>query len=232
MTTSRLLNKAQIAGVAMSFGAALLGTTCPAPAGTLTYNWVGTVTDQIALDTPVSITANVGMFELHTPGGQVVDAWCVDLFHDLQGSGVYTVGRLTNDSYVPAPPNTLTPTQIGEIGALVGRGPGLVAAAGASGSDAAAGVQLAIWAIEYPSFTYSMPTAADSYYTKYLNDAENVWAPNFAYDALIGNSQGLGVNQNLVTAPEPSTWAMMLLGFAGLGYAALHEAGKTKVSIG
>jgi PEP-CTERM motif len=41
------------------------------------------------------------------------------------------------------------------------------------------------------------------------------------------NSEALGPNEDswfggnieLSTVPEPSTWAMMLLGFAGLGYA-------------
>ena len=31
-------------------------------------------------------------------------------------------------------------------------------------------------------------------------------------------------------APEPSTWAMMVLGFAGLGYAAYRKAGRASVS--
>jgi hypothetical protein len=39
---------------------------------------------------------------------------------------------------------------------------------------------------------------------------------------------GSGANQNFTlvvgTVPESSTWAMMLLGFAGLGYAALYRA--------
>ncbi len=30
--------------------------------------------------------------------------------------------------------------------------------------------------------------------------------------------------------PEPSTWAMMVMGFAGLGYAAFLKAGRTRVS--
>jgi hypothetical protein len=42
---------------------------------------------------------------------------------------------------------------------------------------------------------------------------------------------GSGANQNFTlvigaTVPEPSTWAMMLIGFAGLGYAALRLTGR------
>jgi hypothetical protein len=32
-----------------------------------------------------------------------------------------------------------------------------------------------------------------------------------------------------LTAPEPSTWAMMILGFAGLGFAGYRRAGKAAV---
>ncbi len=46
---------------------------------------------------------------------------------------------------------------------------------------------------------------------------------------------GAGPNQNftlvIVTAgavPEPSTWAMMLLGFAGLGLMEYHNAGRRR----
>jgi hypothetical protein len=33
---------------------------------------------------------------------------------------------------------------------------------------------------------------------------------------------------NVVTTPEPSTWAMMMLGFAGIGYAAMRRARKAR----
>jgi PEP-CTERM motif len=37
-----------------------------------------------------------------------------------------------------------------------------------------------------------------------------------------------GISEEL-TVPEPSTWAMVLLGFAGLGYAAFRRGAKTRV---
>ena len=41
-----------------------------------------------------------------------------------------------------------------------------------------------------------------------------------AYDELTSNPSAFGVGTFTLTAvPEASTWAMMLLGFAGLGYA-------------
>ena len=37
-----------------------------------------------------------------------------------------------------------------------------------------------------------------------------------------------GVGMVLTNVPEPSAWAMMLLGFAGLGYAAIRRNGKAR----
>ena len=45
------------------------------------------------------------------------------------------------------------------------------------------------------------------------------------------NGQGFGATQGFGPGiPEPSTWAMMVMGFAGLGYAAFRKAGRTNVS--
>ena len=37
---------------------------------------------------------------------------------------------------------------------------------------------------------------------------------------------GIGGTVSTLGVPEPSTWAMMLLGFAGLGYAAFRRSAK------
>ena len=46
------------------------------------------------------------------------------------------------------------------------------------------------------------------------------------------NAAVLGVGTSVITSsvPEPGTWAMMALGFAGLGYAAFRQR-KTKISM-
>jgi hypothetical protein len=36
---------------------------------------------------------------------------------------------------------------------------------------------------------------------------------------------------SLTAAPEPSTWVMMLLGFAGLGYAGMRNRRRSAISI-
>ena len=40
------------------------------------------------------------------------------------------------------------------------------------------------------------------------------------------SSTGNAFEFTLATVPEPSTWAMMVLGFAGLGYAAFRRNSK------
>jgi hypothetical protein len=56
-------------------------------------------------------------------------------------------------------------------------------------------------------------------------------APDSAYGAIVladgvWNKKSQG-GLSLTAAPEPSTWAMMLLGFAGLGFAGYRKARKT-----
>jgi hypothetical protein len=47
------------------------------------------------------------------------------------------------------------------------------------------------------------------------------------------NSKKLGVGGTVTTSgvPEPSTWAMLLLGFVGLGYAAFRRKGKDNMAV-
>jgi len=45
-----------------------------------------------------------------------------------------------------------------------------------------------------------------------------------------GYSVGFVVHRGESPVPEPSTWAMMLLGFSGLGFAAYRASRKTATS--
>ena len=54
----------------------------------------------------------------------------------------------------------------------------------------------------------------------------------FSYDLVAGGSGGYGMDLAFGGAvPEPSTWAMMLMGFAGLGYAALRRARESQSAL-
>jgi PEP-CTERM motif-containing protein len=50
-------------------------------------------------------------------------------------------------------------------------------------------------------------------------DTLYVWDANNLYEAT-GVAEALGISG---AVPEPSTWAMMLLGFAGLGYMGFYH---------
>jgi PEP-CTERM motif len=51
---------------------------------------------------------------------------------------------------------------------------------------------------------------------------------SLAYENTVGQIGSESFQISGTTVPEPSTWAMMLLGFTGLGYAAFRRAGKAR----
>jgi hypothetical protein len=195
------------------------------PGDSVTYTSVGMGnTIQLYIVNPAADAGiyDVGQFQLQTTAYGTVLAFCVDLSTELNHSGgTYTAGRSADLTTTLG----LTHTQIGEIGALLVHAQGLIGDATSTNTapDIAAALQLAIWDVEYaPDFSFYAPAIVLSDYQTYLNDAQNVWAPYFNYVSL--NEAG---NQTLVALPEPSTWAMMSLGFAGLGFASWRAA-RTK----
>jgi hypothetical protein len=103
------------------------------------------------------------------------------------------------------------------IGGFDGDGIGLYAAIGSNATDTSSG-------------KYGGPNAF------FTNNLINSLTVNFI-NAIPGNGgtdvfsleEKVSLNNIVVTpgVPEPSTWAMMLLGFAGLGFAALRRNKKT-----
>jgi PEP-CTERM motif len=151
----------------------------------------------------------------------------VDLFDNLQTSGTYTVYSSSALSGAPGVP-TLTSEQVGEIGGLKLWGDTHYA----GNADWAAAVQLAIWTVEYGSVTYDpLGPPVDSPSGGYVQDL--ITAVGDGGIPLFYNFRVLveAGNQTLVTdVPEPSTWAMMLLGFAGLGFASYRRV-KAKAKL-
>jgi PEP-CTERM motif len=61
--------------------------------------------------------------------------------------------------------------------------------------------------------------------------ASGTFAFTLAYGECCGPPASLVVDLSLSSVPEPSTWAMLLVGFGGLGYAGFRHARKASVSI-
>jgi hypothetical protein len=219
-------------GLLLRFVAMLLaGASCTGLASAATvvydgYSWNGS---DITITSPNSISGGAGQIQLYTPYKTIIDAWCVDIFTYLGTSGAFQTGPLTNDSStLPGGPDTLSTAKIGEIGALALNGDDLLGSPGAT-SDKSAAIQIAIWSVEYGNdFAYTgvdnnIPNLVSAYIGN-VTGAFPLWKPysNFVTLTEAGN-------QNLITTsvPEPSTWAMMLLGFAGLGFAGYRRTKKS-----
>jgi hypothetical protein len=73
-------------------------------------------------------------------------------------------------------------------------------------------------------FTVGADTAIDLY-----SSGIGFASPGLEFGAVIANHDTLldSVSNIALSTPEPSTWAMMVLGFAGLGFAGYRKARKT-----
>ena len=105
----------------------------------------------------------------------------------------------------------------------------------AAGSDSASPDGVFEYVINYPHHsggpagitTFSFDVAAPGLS---LSSIASNGKAYFAVDMLANNGNTGNVAANsFVTGgvPEPSTWAMMLIGFAGLGYAGFRQTRKT-----
>ncbi len=112
------LPRPEIRGLLGVVGAVIL--TPAAGAGTLNYTGFTVTGDPITINTPHSGSGVAGEIRLTTTSG-TVDAWCIDVFNDLQGSGTYNIGPSSGAAGSPGVPS-LSPTQLGQIGALVAHG--------------------------------------------------------------------------------------------------------------
>ena len=83
--------------------------------------------------------------------------------------------------------------------------------------------------------TFTSLAAADAFFADdviNLGSVSGAAEITFAYDLVAGGSGGYGMDLAFGGAvPEPSTWAMMLIGFGGLGYAGLRRAGKGRSAL-
>ena len=170
-----------------------------------------------------------GPVTLHVQGGPDITAYCADLNHELQSWVGYSYGLLTQNGQGDPISQALS-NRIGNIAQLG------FAALGANDGFLASAGPLAIWSLEYNALRTFNNGVVQSDFQTLLGD---VFANNGYYaTALIpdGNwPQNGELSQQMVVGlasgvPEPSTWAMMLTGFAGLGYAAFRHRQKETLS--
>jgi hypothetical protein len=158
-----------------------------------------------------------GPIVLSTTVGSLT-VYCADLSHTIYPGTTYTYayGALTENGLGQSLSQPLS-NELGQI-AEIGKN-----ALAHGNDDLAAAAQAAIWGLEYnitPTFANPLGAIASDYSglltTSYHNNG--AWG-----EALIPVGEGWPVNpyatqQMVVGVPEPSTWAMMLAGFACLGF--------------
>jgi hypothetical protein len=160
--------------------------------------------------TALNITYNFGI----GPGDPDFSAWgfWTNLFLGPGVPAQYHVDDLTNDGHG----NLLSAAQVDQIYGLAAFGSSLITIGAPDLANKLAGIQGAIWGIEYPAFTVTGNTAAiDGYVSSYVALAPSLHGS--AYVLFSSESQGFVIGGVPAGVPEPATWALMIMGFGAAG---------------
>lgn len=160
--------------------------------------------------------------------------FCADLFKDA-GDGDFLISSLSSI--------TADVTKQKQLAALVIKADAIINAAGISGrGDATASFQLAIWEVLYETGTSGYNVSGGNFSTYGDSSTSNYFVPlwgqangylanvtNGTWTAsanrasiLFSDTAQSQIFSNAV--PEPATWLMMILGFAGIGAASRRKA--------
>jgi len=159
-----------------------------------------------------------------------ITAFCVDLFDDI-GLGAFSPGlqytteslTTTRDTDGQHLGTALTSTQLSRIDKLLTLANGFEFG-GAHAADLAA-IQGAIWEIENPAYTVTSHNGLDSLtdtyeaYSLITNTADPHFLKSNPQTTIISAFDAKGnYHQAFAFAvPEPGTWALMIVGFGGVG---------------
>jgi hypothetical protein len=162
---------------------------------------------------------------LTTASGVTFTTFCDDLFHNITVEGGQSLDYVTGLVTTNGIGGALTEATSNIMGQLTRIGLGDLAHGNDDGSIAAQG---AIWELEYGGPVTSSNATIQADIISLL-DTTHDNGTGFAHGLIsLQGDQG----QILPSAvPEPSTWAMMLLGFVGLGYAASRQKKRAAIAI-
>jgi hypothetical protein len=201
-----------LCGVAL--GAALAGTLAfGASAATLTITSVGTGNGDLGNVTVAGYgnpwTTPILFTDSH---GNTLVVFCDDLNHIVYVGGGQSLPYVTALVMYDGLGNPLPESTSNEMGQLanIGRYDYLK-----GNEDGAIAAQAAIWGLEYKVAVSSTDPIIESDIVNFLKVQDNGhgWASGLV------PANGTDWQAQITGIPEPSTWAMMLIGFAGVGFA-------------
>jgi hypothetical protein len=221
---------------AAAFATAAIVGAAPASATMITY-------DSYSVVNNVNVTINYtgigagpygsGQIDTYLGNTLVAKSWCIDVSHDLLGSGVWNVIGVVNNAGMSNVDNgggngTLLSWQtLGEMGALAAYGNLHIN----DNANISSAIQLAIWSVEYGSaitVTSASPSVQalantlifDATHGLLGYDTDVAWLMYCNSDHHCNQGQLVVLDNGDFRVPEPSTLAIFaagMLGAAGLG---------------